>query len=86
MFLVSAQGAIIAVGITVGFIVFVTIFMGIGLLDIYRKKKAEQDLNKKMKEAKLREKQKKLGAMITGGGAEVTTGAPSRPATAKKTN
>ena len=61
---VADETGIISIGIAVGFIVFWPMFFGIGFLDIYLKKKADEDLQQKMKEAKQREKRKKMGQMM----------------------
>ena len=61
---VTDETGIISIGIAVGFIVFWPMFFGIGFLDIYLKKKADEDLQQKMKEAKQREKRKKMGQMM----------------------
>ena len=82
MCLPAAQEARIGIGITVGFIVFTPLFFGVGFLDIWLKKRAESELKVKMKEARLREKQKKMGALVTGTMAGAAGAGASRPVTA----
>ena len=64
LIVIADQTGIIITGVVVGFVVFWPIFFGIGFLDIFLKKKADEDLKQKMKEAKQREKRKKMGQMM----------------------